>query len=899
MIHVAAKFDPFKAGPDRAFLADPGATIAELVERCQPPEWFDLVGHVAIKTPTGIAPVARDKWERVRPKAGTLVAIYCLPMGGGRKAGGKDPLTTVATIAVLAAATAVSGGLLGPAAAGTIGTGLLGGAFAAGGIGAALAGAAVGIAGSLAISALAPPPIAANLKDANRDTPSLTSAGVTGNAIARGAQVPTIAGTIVASPPYVARPYTSFSNGDTYSHAIVGLWGQHNVVNIKINGTDYTLIPDLQIEVMKGASVTQSVRAASKDPNADLTVAQVSTDPKVTVAPDTVIEDRTIGQLSEFQSADASDAAIWHYATTDGPADKIIIRIVFPSGLLQGSTVIGVPLHVAMRKVGDTDWINFPEIHYSDRTASTQSKTQQIVIDWLSRTPNGASTSNASYYTYSALSVAGDWTPHSYFQSTPTDPTPVNTSLDRDGVTFHLADSSFPRGEYEIRIMRGLAYEKASFTPTTYLYGSTAANFFGPVFNNTVGAFISQDGKVSLMMAEVVQTWREDYPLNSTEPMTLIAIKGRRLQLESISAQFTSYAPIWTGTAWSTTPLPTSNPAAIYRRMLIDYNYVTGRLPDSMRDDDGLAAWYNHCVAKGYSINAVIDGGTLQEGLQMVAAAGWALPLYGQKWGVIIEKDRSAESPVQMLTPLTGRGLQWEKTFDTLPHAIAAEFLDASREYKQRDDVFIYRTGYNALNATNYETINYKGIVSEAQAVARAKLDLGQVLYRRTSYKLDIWIEHLMARRGDLVLLSHDTLGKRYGFARVLSVTKSGANITGVVLDQGIEIPAGAADLFSVSSLFSIGVTNDLFQNYTAVSASIRHSTGSAITYPVSNPAGGATLAFETPFADPGTILPGCVVAVGARGMAARRCLVFDVTRNDLETATVTLVDEAPEIYTL
>jgi hypothetical protein len=304
--------------------------------------------------------------------------------------------------------------------------------------------------------------------------------------------------------------------------------------------------------------------------------------------------------------------------------------------------------------------------------------------------------------------------------------------------------------------------------------------------------------------------------------------------------------------------------------------------------------------------------------LQLVAAAGWAVPLYGQKWGVVMERDRSAETPVQLMTPLTGRGLQWQKAFDALPHAIAAEFVDAGRDYKPRDDVFVYRTGYSAQNATDYETVNYQGITSEAAARARATLDLGQLLYRRATYKLDIWIEHLMARRGDLVLLSHDTLGTRYAFSRVKAVTTSAGNIVSVTLDDAIEIPAGPGDLFSMGDLFALGggvpviafqeaafeplafakgLRNNLFQDETAAAVSIRHSTGQAITYPVADPAGGAVLTFDTPVPNPGTILPGCVASIGARGLTTRRCIVFDVQRSDLETATVTLVDEAPQLH--
>jgi hypothetical protein len=180
-----------------------------------------------------------------------------------------------------------------------------------------------------------------------------------------------------------------------------------------------------------------------------------------------------------------------------------------------------------------------------------------------------------------------------------------------------------------------------------------------------------------------------------------------------------------------------------------------------------------------------------------------------------------------------------------------------------------------------------------------------------------VWLEHLLAKRGDLILLSHDTLGARYGFGEIKAVTKSGANIVSVTLDTAIDLPAGPGDLFSMGDLFGgVDITNfaqpgifqpgffadvrfprDLFADVKTAAVAIRDSTGHAVTFPIQDLNGSKVLTFETPIPDTGLIVPGCIAAVGARGMATRRCLVFDVKRNDLETATVTLVDEAPEIH--
>jgi hypothetical protein len=886
-VHVAARFDPFRAQVDCLFEARHGATIQEIVDGCRPPEWFPVVGHVAIRNAAGVTEVPREHWGKVRPKPGTFVAVYALPMGGGGGGGGsgKSVLRAVAALAVLAVATVISAGFLAP---------VLGASFAAGGIGATLLGAGVGIAGALAINALTPPPLAPNLNtpgataqsEAGSDFGAQRIAGVNGNTLARGAQIPCVVGSMVASPPLLARPYTSFANNDTYIHAVVGLWGRHQITDLKINGTDAALIPDLQIETREGTAA----------------------DARITVAPDTIIEDRTVGQLSEFKldrtnvtqvatpGNPAASYPIWHYATTDGAADKIRIRVQFPSGMVQNDLTTGqqvaiaVPLRIAIRKIGDAAWINLPELHYRDPDATTKPMTQEIVIDWEERAPNNATTLDANRMTYRAYGYTGPeahkWTPNSWFLYSAADYTPSNTAINDDGVIFYLGRSTIPRGQYEIRMMRGLAYVGAS---------TGAASHPGNLFEASgTEVQVAQRDKVSAMYCETVQTFRRAYPITASQPLCLIAVRGRGLQLESISATFTSYASVWDGSSWTIGATPTANPAAIYRRMLVDYHEVTGKLPAVMRDDATLGAWYSHCEAMGYQINAIFDGGTLQENLQIVAAAGWAVPLYGQKWGVVMERDRSSETPVQLMTPLTGRGLQYSKAFESVPHAIAAEFNDAIRDYRIRDDVFVYRPGYDATNATDYETINYKGITAEVAARARAKLDIGQMLYRRTTYKLDIWIEHLMARRGDLVLLSHDSLGTRYAFARIASVDTQNNNVVAIRLDQEVTLPAGFKDLFSIGDLLSSG---DLFATGAAAAVAIRASTGATVTRPVAALDGTNVITFDDQFPDDGTVVPGCIVAVGARGVTTRRCIVFDVRRNDLETATVTLVDEAPRLH--
>ena len=108
--------------------------------------------------------VPRLMWPYVRPKRGCRIAsgetidvvvTFTLPLcGGGGGSGGahKNPIVTVASIAVLLAATVVSAGAFEPLAASLGAVGY----FGAGTTSAALLGAGVGIGGAIEISALKP-----------------------------------------------------------------------------------------------------------------------------------------------------------------------------------------------------------------------------------------------------------------------------------------------------------------------------------------------------------------------------------------------------------------------------------------------------------------------------------------------------------------------------------------------------------------------------------------------------------------------------------------------------------------------------------------------------------------------------------------------------------------------
>ena len=142
---LATYREPFGFAPVVRHLPE-GYTLAAMRARMAGlPDEFDRRGVICLNG----HPVPRQLWGVVRPKAPAIteVTFHCPPQGGGGE-GGKNPLATIASIALMVVSGGVAGGWLATA----------GGWFAKNSFSALMLAAGVSIGGSLLLSALIPPP---------------------------------------------------------------------------------------------------------------------------------------------------------------------------------------------------------------------------------------------------------------------------------------------------------------------------------------------------------------------------------------------------------------------------------------------------------------------------------------------------------------------------------------------------------------------------------------------------------------------------------------------------------------------------------------------------------------------------------------------------------------------
>lgn len=213
--------------------------------------WLDIKGITEFSKPTICIvdgqPVLRRDWHEMLIQGDMIVTFIALPQGGG--GGGKNPLRTILTIAVIVAAPA-----LGAALATSLGV--------TSAIGVAMIGGAIAFAGSALVNILIPPPspsLGGGIGNFNSSQPSPTySLQAQGNQARLAEPIPVIYGRHIVYPDFAATPYSEFSNNDQFLYQlhIIGQ-GEYNIEQIRIEDTPISSFEEITSQIIPpGGSLT-------------------------------------------------------------------------------------------------------------------------------------------------------------------------------------------------------------------------------------------------------------------------------------------------------------------------------------------------------------------------------------------------------------------------------------------------------------------------------------------------------------------------------------------------------------------------------------------------------------------------------------------------------------------
>lgn len=894
---------------------------------------YGIAQRVGIRAFVGDREVPRERWSIVRPRPGRVLRYTCVPEGGGGD-GGKSPLRTVMSLALVAASIAAPFALVGLGAdaavwgAGTLGGGL----FAAG----------VGIVGSLALNALIPAPSSVISNAAGfAGSPSITGAR---NSLRKFSPVPVILGRHRVVPSYAAVPYTETVNGEQYLRLLflVG-YGPLELSDMRIGETPLSEFEGVEVQT----------RAGGDD------------DGPLSLYPSTIIEDPESLLLRQTSGLQLRTSAI--------EADELAVEFTFPQGLVEiardGSRIERtVALQVQYAPTGTQNWV--------DVNATSPEDTRPM--DMLFRTPEvtlggsgehagelvwGAGFSQpkpaylpASNYSWEAegwvyvsgLRAAGRNFVEFAIDGSDACDIAINNRLVVQWYGTHPTEGGATPGTtrrsvglwlgigwHRIRVRMEARAGNGGAIAAQWRLGGDPVDPFVPIPANALSLSASTAGAGKLryrwfdtqafsgtlvvtasttdtikrtvswavpkgqydirvqrltpdtnsesildkVFLTSIRTIRSSWPINM-RGCSVVALRIKASgQLNGVVDEFNliaeSVLPDWDWQTQSWITRATRNVASCWRAVLQGPSNKQP-VPDSGIDMLEVQAWHDECRLLGFECNAVIDfKGTVEDRLRDVAATGRARNARTNGLRTPV-RERRHTTHAQHFTTRNTANFKGRKAFGEVPHALRIGFINELRGY-QRDERVVYNDGYSAENATKFDTLDMFGVTNPEQVYRLGRYNLAAMILRPEVYSFDTSTDHIACNVGDMVFLTHDVplfgLQSAWVVARILD---SNGNVIGLRLDENITQDAGDEYVVRVRLADGRTWTNPV-RTIEGVSRDVM--------FPAIVPATGSPEA-------------GDLLMFGRPNTEVRPVIIKNISVNPDLTATITVVDEAPAVLT-
>ena len=345
-------------------------------------------------------------------------------------------------------------------------------------------------------------------------------------------------------------------------------------------------------------------------------------------------------------------------------------------------------------------------------------------------------------------------------------------------------------------------------------------------------------------------------------------------QIEALNAVVQQMVHVWDGDRWLPFQ-PVRHPAWLYAWALTGPCQKSPVSFDRVQLED-LRSWAEE--EPDWTCDAVIDQvATTAEILDLICATGRARrTLRDLKYSII--RDGGAGPVVQQFSPRNSWGFTGSIIFPKVIHGFRVRCLSERLEWEQ-DEITVYADGYDAFTATEFETLELRGVVlpkndeSGGNAWRLGRYHLAQAVLRTEEFTWECDLEHLRVSMGDKVRLVHDVplIGVGSGRVRQVMVAANGS-VESLELDEFLSTQANAYRLC------------------------VRRQSGEELVFRASPPPGGvgSWSALDTVIAEGVTV--GDLVSVEELTQESMEVLVKSIRHGHNMTATLTGVPAAPAV---
>jgi uncharacterized coiled-coil protein SlyX len=661
------------------------------------------------------------------PREGQEVVLRAVPQGGG----GKDPLRLAATLALTFFAPTVGGYL-----------------HAAAGFGTAAAWTGVaGVVGNLAVNALVPPSTQ-NLDSIGDFTP-FRGIPSTSNELRPFGVIPRLYGTHRIYPPMASRPYSEQVGTDTYIRVL--LCAGHGPLQIA------GLTPGLHSSSDDPTSVPATVRIGDTSLT-DFADWELEWLPGTDADPPLTLYSRNISQQN---LADLFDEDAEMVTRTTSTAGQITLDFNSPAIVRIASSGNQRPASVALK--------------IEIRVAGTADPWQEVTPpDVLSPGPVSGVVSGSTAAGYSGNwpwvdgSAPGGETV--FGQPTAFDPYSVGqhrayylVGSEVKPQTLGVTITPPSSGAWDVRVTR----IKTAAQNALHGVGPIVAppeNVSGEIYGDFTWTALRSIG------ADIAQTVPDGLAFLALRIRVSDQIAGG---VDTVSVVASALIPVPDGMGgW--TLAASSNPAWVYRDVLTGTANARP-LADARIDDTALAAWAANCTTDDCEFNAVFDGRTtVFEAIKNVATPGRASRSIRDGLFTVVE-DRPGATPVQLFTDRNSWDFSATKVFTSAPHALKIKFKDRDSDWQDSERI-VYADGYSEDGAggtevaTEFEQMVLFGVTDPDRVHKDGRYFQAVAKLRPETATWTADIEHMVARRGDVVRRSADAMLLGLGAARIKAI---------------------------------------------------------------------------------------------------------------------------------